>query len=233
MDRRDFLLSSTLAAATAATIASNNQVLAQTAEPGVTAERPNVPYEGSKLNRKLQIVNLLDLESGGAEDSAVGRLRLHLRRLRQQLDPAREHRGVQPRAHRAAGAQRRRQGRPRHRDPRIEAVAAGLHSADGQPWPCPRREGGGDLQGSGRGRHLDDDVDGVEPEPGRDRVAQSRPEMVPALCAERPWLYARAPAARQGRRLHGDRADGGQCLVLPARGKHPQRLRDAGVARPG
>ena len=63
MDRRDFLLSSTLAAATAATIASNNQVLAQTAEPGVTAERPNVPYEGSKLNRKLQIVNLLDLES--------------------------------------------------------------------------------------------------------------------------------------------------------------------------
>jgi lactate oxidase len=63
MDRRDFLLSSTLAAATAATIASNNQVLAQTAEPGVTAARPNVPYEGSKLNRKLQIVNLLDLES--------------------------------------------------------------------------------------------------------------------------------------------------------------------------
>ena len=64
MDRRDFLLSSTLAAATAATIASNNQVLAQAAEPGVdTAARPNVPYEGSKLNRKLQIVNLLDLEA--------------------------------------------------------------------------------------------------------------------------------------------------------------------------
>jgi L-lactate oxidase len=65
MDRRDFLLSSTLAAATAATITSGNQVLAQAptaAEPGVTPERPNVPYEGSKLNRKLQIVNLLDLE---------------------------------------------------------------------------------------------------------------------------------------------------------------------------
>ncbi len=62
MDRRDFLLSSTLAAATAATITSGNQVLAQTAEPGVDAARPNVPYEGSKLNRKLQIVNLLDLE---------------------------------------------------------------------------------------------------------------------------------------------------------------------------
>ena len=64
MDRRDFLLSSTLAAATAATITSGNQVLAQTAEPGSgTTERPNIPYEGSKLNRKLQIVNLLDLES--------------------------------------------------------------------------------------------------------------------------------------------------------------------------
>jgi hypothetical protein len=62
MDRRDFLLSSTLAAATAATITSGNQVLAQTAEPGVDAARPNVPYEGSKLNRKLRIVNLLDLE---------------------------------------------------------------------------------------------------------------------------------------------------------------------------
>jgi L-lactate oxidase len=62
MDRRDFLLSSTLAAATAATVTSSHQVLAQTAEPGVTPERPNVPYEGSKLNRKLRIVNLLDLE---------------------------------------------------------------------------------------------------------------------------------------------------------------------------
>jgi L-lactate oxidase len=66
MDRRDFLLSSTLAAATAATVTSPHQVLAQTTpavEPGVGAERPNIPYEGSKLNRKLQIVNLLDLET--------------------------------------------------------------------------------------------------------------------------------------------------------------------------
>ena len=63
MDRRDFLLSSTLAAATAATVTSGHQVLAQAqTEPGVSPERPNVPYEGSKLNRKLQIVNLLDLE---------------------------------------------------------------------------------------------------------------------------------------------------------------------------
>ena len=62
--RRDFLLSSTLAAAAAATATSTTSgpALAQTNEPGVTPERPNVPYEGSKLNRKLQIVNLLDLE---------------------------------------------------------------------------------------------------------------------------------------------------------------------------
>jgi L-lactate oxidase len=41
-------------------------VIAQTrieTEPGVNMERPNVPYEGSKLNRKLEIVNLFDLES--------------------------------------------------------------------------------------------------------------------------------------------------------------------------
>ena len=40
-------------------------MLAQTqieTEPGVNPDRPNVPYEGSKLNRKLEIVNLLDLE---------------------------------------------------------------------------------------------------------------------------------------------------------------------------
>jgi lactate oxidase len=63
MDRRDFLLSGTIAAAAAASVTSSSQVLAQAqTEPGVTPERPNVPYEGSKLNRKLQIVNLLDLE---------------------------------------------------------------------------------------------------------------------------------------------------------------------------
>ncbi len=66
MDRRDFLLSSTLAAAAAATVTPDGPVLAQTkveTEPGVNMDRPNVAYEGSKLNRKLQIVNLLDLEA--------------------------------------------------------------------------------------------------------------------------------------------------------------------------
>jgi lactate oxidase len=65
MDRRDFLLSSTLAAAAAATVTPNGPVLAQTkveSEPGVNLDRPNTAYEGSKLNRKLEIVNLLDLE---------------------------------------------------------------------------------------------------------------------------------------------------------------------------
>jgi lactate oxidase len=64
MDRRDFLLSGTIAAAAAASVTSNSPALAQAqAEPGVDAPRPNIPYEGSKLNRKLQIVNLLDLEA--------------------------------------------------------------------------------------------------------------------------------------------------------------------------
>jgi lactate oxidase len=66
MDRRDFLLSSTLAAAATAATATSSQVLAQTrieAEPGVNMDRPNTAYEGSKLNRKLEIVNLLDLEA--------------------------------------------------------------------------------------------------------------------------------------------------------------------------
>jgi lactate oxidase len=66
MDRRDFLLSSTLAAAAAASVTPNGPALAQTrieAEPGVNMDRPNIAYEGSKLNRKLEIVNLLDLEA--------------------------------------------------------------------------------------------------------------------------------------------------------------------------
>jgi lactate oxidase len=65
MDRRDFLLSSTLAAAAAASVTTSSQTLAQTAietEPGVNADRPNIAYEGSKLNRKLEVVNLPDLE---------------------------------------------------------------------------------------------------------------------------------------------------------------------------
>jgi lactate oxidase len=70
MDRRDFLLSGTIAAAAAASVTSNGQALAQTqlaqskveTEPGVNMDRPNTAYEGSKLNRKLEIVNLLDLE---------------------------------------------------------------------------------------------------------------------------------------------------------------------------
>ena len=160
-----------------------------------TAERPNIPYEGSKLNRKLQIVNLLDLEAeaqkilppGGFGYISGGSGANWTRRenteafSRVQIEPH--------------GAERRRQGRSHDRNPGIEAVDAGLHSADGQPWPRPRREGGGDREGRGRGRHADDDLDGVEPEPGGDRVAQSRAEVVPVLCAERPRLYPRAASS--------------------------------------
>jgi isopentenyl diphosphate isomerase/L-lactate dehydrogenase-like FMN-dependent dehydrogenase len=61
--RRDFLLSGTIAAATAATA---GPVLAQNsgqADPGVEMQRPNTPYEGSKALGKLKIVNLPELES--------------------------------------------------------------------------------------------------------------------------------------------------------------------------
>ncbi len=69
MDRRDFLLSSTLVAAAAAATASTSPATAQAPapllqpEPGVNPERPNIPYEGSKANQKLQIVNLFDVEA--------------------------------------------------------------------------------------------------------------------------------------------------------------------------
>ena len=147
MDRRDFLLSGTLAAAAAAATATSSQVLAQTkveTEPGVNMDRPNTAYEGSKLNRKLEIVNLLDLETeaqkilptGGFGYISGGSGANWTRRENTEAFSR-----VQ---HRAAGAQRRRQGRPHDRNPRLEAVDAGLHPADGQPRPRPCRQGGGD-----------------------------------------------------------------------------------------
>ena len=46
-------------------------------------------------------------------------------------------------------------------------------------------------------------------------------------------VTARAAAARQGRRLHRDRADRRQRLRLSARGEHPQRIPAAALARQG
>ncbi len=185
MDRRDFLLSSTLAAATAATVTSSHQVLAQAqTEPGVSPERPNVPYEGSKLNRKLQIVNLLDLEpeaqkilpaggfgyiSGGSGNNWT----------RRENTEAFSRVQIEPQA--LSGVAK------------VDLTTEILGSKLSMPVFIPPMGSHGrahvekearDLQGRGRGRHADDDLDGVEPEPGRDRVAQSRPEMVPALCAD-------------------------------------------------
>jgi lactate oxidase len=60
MKRRDFLLSSTIAAAAAA---SANQVLAQnTPTRTPQPQQSGTPYEGSKADQKLKIVNLLELE---------------------------------------------------------------------------------------------------------------------------------------------------------------------------
>jgi lactate oxidase len=62
--RRDFLLSGTLAAA--AMTATTNTVLAQNTVPadaGMQQPAPSTaPYEGSKANQKIRIVNLLELE---------------------------------------------------------------------------------------------------------------------------------------------------------------------------
>src|SRR5215467_7338195 len=63
--RRDFLLSGTLAAAAMTT--ATGQVLAQNttipADAGMQQPAPSTaPYEGSKANQKLKIVNLPELE---------------------------------------------------------------------------------------------------------------------------------------------------------------------------
>lgn len=66
LDRRDFLLSGTIAAAAAASVTSSGPALAQSkieSEPGVNMDRPNTAYEGGKQTRKLEIVNLPDLEA--------------------------------------------------------------------------------------------------------------------------------------------------------------------------
>jgi L-lactate oxidase len=70
MMRRDFLLSSTLVAAAAtAASTSSGPALAQAPapllqpEPGVNPPRPDIAFEGSKANQKLQIVNLFDVEA--------------------------------------------------------------------------------------------------------------------------------------------------------------------------
>ena len=222
------------AAATAATITSGNQVLAQAQpEPGVNPDRPNVPYEGSKLNRKLQIVNLLDLEPEAQKILPAGGFGYisggsGANWTRRENTEAFSRVQIEPQA--LSGVAK------------VDLTTEILGSKLSMPVFIPPMGSHGRAhvekeaatsQGRGRGRHADDDLDGVEPEPGGDRVAQSRPEMVPALCADRPRLHPRAAAARQGRRLHRDRADRRQRLVLSARGEHPQRVRDAGVARPG
>jgi lactate oxidase len=71
--RRDFLLSSTLAAAAGMT--ASGPVLAQNtapADPGVNMQRSDAPYEGGKAVQKLKIVNLLDLEPEAQKILPVG-----------------------------------------------------------------------------------------------------------------------------------------------------------------
>ena len=197
------------------------------------ADRPNVPYEGSKLNRKLQIVNLLDLEaeaqkilpSGGFGYISGGSGANWTRRENTEAFSRVQ---IEPMA--LSGVSK------------VDLTTEILGSKLSLPVFIP-------PMGSHGRAH-------VEKEAATSRGAaaagtlmttstvsnlsleeiasqQSRPEMVPVLRADRPRLYPRADPARQSRRLYRDRADRRQCLVLSARGEHPQRVRDAGVARPG
>ncbi len=168
-----------------------------------------------------------------AEDPPGRRLRLHLERLRLELDAAREHGRVRAHPHRPAAARRHREGRPDGRNPRLEAIDADHRPADGQPRPRARVQGGRHRQGRACGRHADADVDAVESQHGGDRPAQSRAEVVPALRHEGPRRAARTAAAREGRGLHRDRADRRQPVRLSARGEHPQRVPAAALARQG
>jgi lactate oxidase len=63
MDRRDFLLSGTIAAAA---MSGTSQALAQNnvpADAGMQQPAPSTaPYEGSKANQRIKIINLLELE---------------------------------------------------------------------------------------------------------------------------------------------------------------------------
>src|SRR5262245_56710039 len=72
--RRDFLLSGTIAAA--AISGSAGPVLAQNSPPqDAGQQRPepsNAPYEGSKLNQKINIVNLIELEPEAQKILPVG-----------------------------------------------------------------------------------------------------------------------------------------------------------------
>ena len=73
MDRRDFLLSGTIAAAA---VSGASQALAQNnvpADAGMQQPAPSTaPYEGSKANGKIRIINLIELEPEAQKIIPVG-----------------------------------------------------------------------------------------------------------------------------------------------------------------
>ena len=232
MDRRDFLLSSTLAAAAAATMTSSNQVLAQAqtaAEPGSgTTDRPNIPYEGSKLNRKLQIVNLLDLETEAQKILPAGGFGYisggsGANWTRRENTEAFSRVQIEPQA--LSGVAK------------VDLATEILGSKLSMPVFIP-------PMGSHGRAH-------VEKEAATSKGAAAAGTLMTTstvsnlsleeIASHNPgpkWFQFYVPTdrgytrelhpARQGRRLHRDRADRRQCLVLSARGEHPQRVRDAG-----
>src|SRR5262245_54191488 len=74
IQRRDFLLSGTLAAA--ATVSATGPVLAQAAPPpeaGMQQPPPSTaPYKGSELNGKIKIINLIEIEAEAQKVLPVG-----------------------------------------------------------------------------------------------------------------------------------------------------------------
>ena len=216
---------------------SNSPATAQQApllqtEPGVNPPRPDIAYEGSKANQRLQIVNLFDVEAEAQKIMHPGGFGYVFggsgaNWTRRENMEAFNRVNIEPQA--LSGVAK------------VDLATEILGSKLSMPIFIPPMGSHGiahvDKEAAtatrrGGGRHPDDDVHGVEPEHGGDRVPQSRPEVVPALCADRPRLYPRARPARQGRRLHRDRADRRQCLGLSARGEHPQPVPAAADARP-
>ena len=180
----------------------------------MSPERPNIPYEGSKLNGRLQIVNLLDLEpeaqkirpSGGFGYISGGSGNNWTRR---ENTEAFSRVNIEPQA--LSGVAK------------VDLTTEILGSKLSMPVFIPPMGSHGlahvykeaATSRAPRGRNADDDLDAIQPQHGGDRLPQSGTEVVPDVCAEGPRLDPRNDPARQGCRLHRARADSGQCLAYP------------------
>ena len=160
-------------------------MLAQTkveAEPGVQSGSPeHAPMRAASSTGKLEIVNLLDLEPEAQKVLPTGGFGYisggsGANWTRRENTEAFSRVNIEPQA--LSGVAK------------VDLATEILGSKLSMPIFIPPMGSHGlahvdkeaaTAQRRGRGRHPDDDLDGVEPEHGGDRVAQSRAEMVPAL----------------------------------------------------